>query len=53
MTDEEIEKRKNENRKRDSKDSWFYSKIDGIYTWLLQFSMAHRWVIVVLCVLVF
>ena len=36
-----------------SKDSWFYSKIDGVYTGLLKFSMAHRWVIVTLCVLVF
>ena len=36
-----------------SKDSWFYSKIDGTYTWLLKFSMAHRWLIVLLCVLVF
>ncbi|MCD9186620.1 MAG: efflux RND transporter permease subunit [Pyrinomonadaceae bacterium] len=37
----------------DSKDSWFYSKIDKTYTKLLEFSMAHRWVIIVLCVLVF
>ncbi len=36
-----------------SKDSWFYSKIDGTYKWLLEFSMAHRWIIVTLCVLVF
>jgi hydrophobic/amphiphilic exporter-1 (mainly G- bacteria), HAE1 family len=36
-----------------SKDSWFYSKIDGTYTWLLRFSMAHRWLIVTLCALVF
>ncbi len=36
-----------------SKDSWFYSRIDGIYTSLLKFSMAHRWVIITLCVLVF
>ena len=36
-----------------SKDSWFYSKIDSTYTWLLKFSMGHRWVIVTLCVLVF
>jgi hydrophobic/amphiphilic exporter-1 (mainly G- bacteria), HAE1 family len=37
----------------DSKDSWFYRRIDSIYTWMLTFSMAHRWLIVVLCVLVF
>ena len=36
-----------------SKDSWFYSKIDGAYTFLLKFSMAHRWVIITLCILVF
>ena len=36
-----------------SKDSWFYSKIDAVYTRLLTFSMAHRWVIVTLCILVF
>jgi HAE1 family hydrophobic/amphiphilic exporter-1 len=36
-----------------SKNSWFYSKIDGTYTWLLKFSMAHRWLIVLMCVLVF
>ena len=38
---------------KSSKDSWFYSKVDGVYTWLLKFSMAHRWVIVTLCALVF
>jgi HAE1 family hydrophobic/amphiphilic exporter-1 len=37
----------------ESKDSWFYRYIDGTYTWLLKFSMAHRWLIVGLCVLVF
>ncbi|MBS1797480.1 MAG: efflux RND transporter permease subunit [Acidobacteria bacterium] len=36
-----------------SKDSWFYKKIDGFYTVLLRFSMAHRWVIITVCVLVF
>ena len=36
-----------------SKDSWFYSRIENTYTWLLKFSMAHRWVIVGLCILVF
>ncbi len=35
----------------ESKDSWFYSKIDRTYTWLLKFSMAHRWLIVGLCIL--
>jgi hydrophobic/amphiphilic exporter-1 (mainly G- bacteria), HAE1 family len=36
-----------------SKESWFYSKVDRIYTSLLKFSMAHRWVIITLCILVF
>ncbi len=35
-----------------SKDSWFYSIIDGVYTKMLKFSMAHRWIIVVACLLV-
>jgi hydrophobic/amphiphilic exporter-1 (mainly G- bacteria), HAE1 family len=38
---------------KDSKDSRFYRYIDGTYTWLLKFSMAHRWMIVTLCILVF
>ena len=37
----------------DSKQRGFYRYIDNIYTWLLRFSMAHRWLIVVLCALVF
>ena len=36
-----------------SKASGFYRYIDNVYTWLLRFSMAHRWIIVTLCVLVF
>jgi HAE1 family hydrophobic/amphiphilic exporter-1 len=36
-----------------SKNSWFYHYIDSTYAWLLRFSMAHRWLIVLLCVLVF
>ena len=39
--------------KHSSKDSFFYSKIDGAYTAMLRFSMAHRWVIVTLCIVVF
>ncbi len=34
----------------ESKGSWFYSKIDRSYTWLPKLSMAHRWIIVGLCV---
>ncbi len=33
-----------------SKESWFYSKIDRTYTWLLKLSMAHRWIVVGLCI---
>ena len=35
-----------------SKDSWFYSIIDGVYTKMLKFSMAHRWLILLACALV-
>jgi HAE1 family hydrophobic/amphiphilic exporter-1 len=31
---------------------WF-RHVDGVYAWLLRFSMAHRWVIVTLCAVVF
>ena len=37
---------------KDSKDSWFYSKIDGVYTWLLKLSMRFRWVVALICALV-
>lgn len=36
----------------ESKDSWFYSKIDGTYTWLLKISMRFRWAVVLICLLV-
>ncbi|HMS42049.1 MAG TPA: efflux RND transporter permease subunit, partial [Pyrinomonadaceae bacterium] len=52
MSDEEIANRKSKIA-NDSKSGWFYSKIDGGYTALLKFSMAHRWLIVTLCILVF
>ncbi len=41
-----------EGQSHDSKDSRFYRPIDRTYTWLLKWSMAHRWVIVVMCVVV-
>ncbi|MDQ4121462.1 MAG: efflux RND transporter permease subunit [Acidobacteriota bacterium] len=41
------------NNQHDSKETGFYRYIDGTYTWLLRFSMAHRWMIVGLCLLVF
>ena len=36
----------------DSKESWFYSKIDRAYTWLLKGSMRFRWIVVAVCALV-
>ncbi len=35
----------------DSKDSWFYRKVDGSYTWLLKLAMRFRWAVVLICVL--
>ncbi len=40
-------------RRKNSKEAGFYKYIDHTYTWLLRFSMAHRWLIIVLCALVF
>ncbi len=37
----------------DSKHKSWFRHVDAIYTFLLRFSMAHRWVIVLLCVFVF
>ncbi|HEX7314924.1 MAG TPA: efflux RND transporter permease subunit [Pyrinomonadaceae bacterium] len=35
-----------------SKESRWYKPIDRTYTWMLKWSMAHRWVVVLACVLV-
>ncbi len=35
-----------------SKESRWYRPIDRTYTWMLKWSMAHRWAIVLACVLV-
>ncbi len=35
----------------DSKSGWFYSKIDGGYTWMLHLAMRFRWAVVLICVL--
>ena len=40
-------------KENDSKHTGWFRKVDGFYAFLLRFSMAHRWVIVTLCVLVF
>ncbi len=42
-----------DHRAHGSKSSGFYSVIDRAYTAMLRFSMAHRWVIVTTCILVF
>lgn len=38
---------------KDSKHSSWFRHVDNAYTFLLRFSMSHRWVIVTLCALVF
>lgn len=35
----------------DSKDGWFYRKVDGTYTWLLKLAMRFRWAVVLICIL--
>jgi len=57
MTDEEIHiSELNAERERSmkggSKDSWFYKHIDSAYTKMLEFSMSHRWIIVLASVAV-
>jgi len=47
-------KRKEEDAhpERGSKGSRFYRLIDRAYTWMLRWSLAHRWAIVLICVLI-
>src|SRR5436190_80455 len=42
-----------EHGEADSHYTGWFRHVDSAYTWLLQFSMAHRWVIMTLVVLVF
>ncbi|HVG31200.1 MAG TPA: efflux RND transporter permease subunit [Pyrinomonadaceae bacterium] len=35
-----------------SKEGRFYRPVDRAYTWMLKLSMAHRWAVVVICVVV-
>ncbi len=51
LATDEIQNPKSEIQ-NESKDSWFYSKVDGYYTFLLKLSMRFRWAIVLICVLV-
>jgi HAE1 family hydrophobic/amphiphilic exporter-1 len=48
--DEQLETRNSEHE-TDSKSGWFYSKVDGGYTWMLKLAMRFRWVVVLICVL--
>ncbi len=48
---ENTEVRKEKISTNESKDSWFYSKVDGAYTFLLKISMRFRWAVVLLCIL--
>lgn len=34
-----------------SKEGWFYTMVDGTYTWLLKLAMRFRWAVVLLCIL--
>lgn len=36
-----------------SREAGWFRHVDAFYTWMLKFSMGHRWVIITLCVLVF
>jgi HAE1 family hydrophobic/amphiphilic exporter-1 len=48
---EELETRKPEpETDHDSKSGWFYSKVDGTYTWLLKLAMRFRWAVVLICI---
>ena len=50
LTDDPSEKK---SEPHDSKHKGFYSYIDRAYAAMLHFSMAHRWVIVTTCIVVF
>ena len=42
---------KPETHHEDSKHSGIFKPIDAVYTWMLRFSMRHRWIIVLACLL--
>src|SRR3954468_4977544 len=50
--DEHPEEHASKAHESSSKESRFYKPIDRTYKWLLEWSMAHRWVIVVACAIV-
>jgi len=43
---------KTEKKQRGSKDSWFFRLLDTNYTKMIRFSLSHRWVIALACLLV-
>jgi HAE1 family hydrophobic/amphiphilic exporter-1 len=47
--DEQPEEHQEKAHESSSKESRFYRPIDRTYTWMLRWSMAHRWVVVVAC----
>jgi len=36
---------------KDSKASWFYSRVEGAYLWLLRIAMRARWAVVLICII--
>ncbi|PYT03249.1 MAG: AcrB/AcrD/AcrF family protein, partial [Acidobacteria bacterium] len=50
--DEKPEEHAEKIEERSSKESRFYRPIDRTYKWLLEWAMAHRWVVVVVSVVV-
>jgi HAE1 family hydrophobic/amphiphilic exporter-1 len=51
LADDHSEEQKRPKSEKDSKDSWFYSRIERTYMALLRASLRFRWVIVLICVI--
>lgn len=49
--DDRDESNKKESEHFNSKNGWFYSKVDASYTWLLKLSMRYRWAVVLIFLL--
>jgi HAE1 family hydrophobic/amphiphilic exporter-1 len=49
---ESAARRDEEKAHASSKGGRFYRPIDSTYMWLLRWSMAHRWVVILICVIV-
>jgi HAE1 family hydrophobic/amphiphilic exporter-1 len=50
--DEKPEEHIEKAHEKSSKESRFYRPIDRTYTWLLKWAMGHRWIIVLVCLVV-